>query len=174
MMNNSELTNNGMIIDECFALETSCYPSDEAATREKIEYRFKHVGDFFLLERKPGGGQLIGMLNCTRSNEESIGEETMKTSHANGRFLCIHSVAVLESERKRGVGSLLLQRVIQAARKNKSIEKIVLVTKGKLISFYNKNGFGNVINSSLTHGKDKWYVILLKNENIDQCAKGIK
>ena len=146
--------NEANIIKECFELETLCYPVEEAATEGKIEYRWKNAGEFFLLEKKQE--KLVGMLNCTRSHEEEIEEKTMQVSHSNGRFLCIHSVAVLEKERRNGLGSLLLQRIIQVAKNRGDIEKIVLVTKAHLIPFYNKNGFGNITNSFLSHGKDIW------------------
>eukprot|EP00534_Pseudo-nitzschia_fraudulenta_P015671 CAMPEP_0201247082 /NCGR_PEP_ID=MMETSP0852-20130820/52890_1 /ASSEMBLY_ACC=CAM_ASM_000632 /TAXON_ID=183588 /ORGANISM="Pseudo-nitzschia fraudulenta, Strain WWA7" /LENGTH=412 /DNA_ID=CAMNT_0047545433 /DNA_START=12 /DNA_END=1250 /DNA_ORIENTATION=- len=159
-------------IPRCFDIETASYPSDEAATMESLMNRQKHAGDYFLLctttAGDDGGETVLGFVCATRCHEFT--EESMSSLHfPDGKLLAIHSIAVDEKHRRRGIATRLLNRYVRdvleqeeerqgsQAESNDPIESIVLIAKQHLLGFYVRCGFRVNRPSPIVHGKELWY-----------------
>src|SRR5512145_1905954 len=63
-------------LDECFLVETSGFPPEEAATRETIRLRIETFPEgFFVAELD---GRVVGMLNSAATNKDDISDEELK------------------------------------------------------------------------------------------------
>lgn len=135
-------------------LEDNSYPPDEAATPAKISYRIEHANDFFYILKK--NHQLIGFINGTVINEDTIHHESMSVHHPTGKTLVIHSVVVDKEYRRQKTASKMLQSYIQKIYELKSIDQILLLSKSNLLPFYLSNNFRFIKISPVVHGQETW------------------
>ena len=137
-------------------LERISFPEDEAATFESMLNRCEVANEFFMCfydntaetQHIP-----IGFVNGTCSIETTIHHESMSTHHANGRSLVIHSVTVNPQHRRQGLGLAMLIDYVQAIKSMENIDRILLLSKAYLLSFYTSCGFTIDRLSSVSHGK---------------------
>ena len=149
-------------------IESNSYPEDEKASLETLRYRCEHAGELFLVATEGSGNEIIGYVcgTCVKENE-TLTAETMGSKHEpDGAVLCVHSVCVKESKRRRGEGGKLLQTYLMylkarnndRKRENKSeLKSVRLLCKEHMIPFYEKAGFTLLGESDVQHGKDKWF-----------------
>lgn len=138
----------------CFSIEKASYPSDEAATKESLEYRQNQATPYFRCAVL--NNQVIGFICSTRCN--SFEHESMSTHHSEGKILAIHSVVVKEECRQKGVAFAMMGDYVSTVKGRKDgIEKIVLLAKEHLLGFYVRCGYKVTKASDITHGKDLWY-----------------
>eukprot|EP00244_Chara_vulgaris_P013382 TRINITY_DN7576_c0_g1_i2.p1 TRINITY_DN7576_c0_g1~~TRINITY_DN7576_c0_g1_i2.p1 ORF type:complete len:209 (-),score=18.92 TRINITY_DN7576_c0_g1_i2:292-918(-) len=143
------------------ALEQESYPSDEAASPSTMQYRMTHAPSFFLVaERMSANGEnkIVGYVCSTVSVIDKLAHSTMFAHDPTGSCLCIHSVCVDKTERRKGIGSRLLQAYVRyvAATAEGQIKTIRLLCKEKLVPFYCMAGFSVVGPSDVVHGRDRW------------------
>ena len=62
--------------DHCFAVETSGFPPEEAATRETIKLRIDTFPEGFLVAEIDG--RLVGILNSGATDKDYISDEELK------------------------------------------------------------------------------------------------
>ena len=85
------------------------------------------------------------------------------TAHVSGSSsVCIHSVCVSPSYRRKGLGLSLLKEYIAHLEKTRAEgaepwDTILLLAHEDLISFYEKAGFENRGRSGVVHGALPWY-----------------
>ena len=155
-------------IDAIAEIESNSYPEDEKASLETLRYRCAEAGELFLVATEGSGNEIIGYVCGTCVNEnETLTAETMGSKHEpDGAVLCVHSVCVKESKRRRGEGGKLLQTYLMylkarnndRKRENKSeLKSVRLLCKEHMIPFYEKAGFTLLGESDVQHGKDKWF-----------------
>jgi GNAT superfamily N-acetyltransferase len=111
------------------------YPSDEAASREKLDFRIKNAGDYFLVAIRMEGDQLtvVGFVNGTCTHSPTLTHESMSTHEPGGELLCIHSVCVKESIRRTGLASRLLKAYLQYVQMDPALDSIRLLCKTHLV-----------------------------------------
>jgi hypothetical protein len=63
-------------LDECFTVETSGFPPEEAATRRTIRQRIEAFPESFLLAEVDG--RVVGILNSAPTNKDDISDEELK------------------------------------------------------------------------------------------------
>ncbi|KAI8472845.1 MAG: acyl-CoA N-acyltransferase [Monoraphidium minutum] len=169
-------------LDEIYAIEAASYPEDEAATREKLEYRIRNAPEVFLVcissggdaSGSSGGGgdaaggangagraaaqdEIVGYACGTCSGAAALTHESMSTHQPGGRLLCIHSVAIAAPHRRRGVASRLLAAYVQyAAAGAPGLEEARLLCKEDLVPLYARAGFSLLGPSPVVHGRDQW------------------
>lgn len=147
-------------LDRVYKLEVASYPEDEAASREKLFYRFifaKRYFQCFVVEDK-----VIGFVCGTKANETELTEHTMSVHEKDGRHLMVHSVVIDGEYRKKGYGLRMMREYVERQRKERELLSIRLVCKQHLISFYSKSGFRLIGKSELEHGQDSWYDMALE------------
>lgn len=162
----------------CVALEQASYPLNESASKSTLQYRQHQAATFFRCavvsapdEQEDDNDKVVGFVCSTRC--EKLTKESLTTHLVGGPLLAIHSVVVREDYRRKGIGSAMLREYIQHvqqynlrceqdnSRANSPIEKIVLLSKKHLLTFYLNSGFRVVKPSPVLHGADLWYELEL-------------
>jgi ribosomal protein S18 acetylase RimI-like enzyme len=132
-------------IPVCLEIETASYPPDEAATLSSLQYRQHHAAQYFLCAVIPASGDsdtVIGFICSTKCL--SFQHESLTTHVPNGNVLAIHSVVIAAPYRRRGLASRMLRgyvEMVQQMDPEHRPEKIVLLAKANLLSFYVDCGF---------------------------------
>ncbi|TFK37017.1 acyl-CoA N-acyltransferase [Crucibulum laeve] len=159
-------------------INTAGYPPDEAASFESFSHRQSQAGDLFLgaYLNASGSRELIGYTCSTLSSAETLTHESMSKHVPNSSSVCIHSVCVALSHRRKGVGLRLLKEYVsrlEAARKNgpESYDRILLITHEELRPFYEKAGFEWLGKSNVVHGSKPWYGM---SKNLASKTSGIR
>lgn len=139
---------------EVSALESSSFPSDEAASDETICSRQRNAGKYFVVMKGKHSSEVIGFVNGTCIEGETITHESMTDHNPNGKTLVIHSVTVSSNHRKKGCGTTLLQKYVKYVTEFcPEIHLILLLSKAYLLRFYVSCGFQLVSLSPVHHGK---------------------
>mmetsp|Transcript_13580 Transcript_13580/g.21751 ORF Transcript_13580/g.21751 Transcript_13580/m.21751 type:complete len:173 (+) Transcript_13580:61-579(+) len=151
-------------VDAAFAIEEASYPADEAATHEKLQYRQKEAGEYFYgmyLNGSASPENLVGFVCGTLALGE-LTEDSMSIHEKSGETLCIHSVVVHESQRRKGLATSMMTKYVEEVKTLKSsssttANKIALICKENLVKFYSSCGFTLIGPSEVCHGKDPWF-----------------
>jgi predicted PhzF superfamily epimerase YddE/YHI9 len=153
------------------ALETSCYPADEAASAESFGYRHRVAPELFHVLTVTNNGALIGLVCATRTHASTATHDSMEIGgHSpDGPTLVIHSVAVAEHRRRSGFATAMLHsyvlRVCAAAsgdgialagKRSYPISRIALICKPHLVALYVGAGFALIGVSAVAHGATPW------------------
>jgi len=149
-------------IPACAEIEEASYPPDEAASKSALQYRQHHAAPYFRCavipnEKDDDNDTIIGYICSTRCREFS--HESMSTHVPNGQLLAIHSVVVKEEYRRQGIAAAMLKGYVERVEEKNDggIEKMVLLAKKELLTFYVDCGFSVVRPSAIEHGADQWY-----------------
>ncbi|MNZ74227.1 Acetyltransferase (GNAT) family protein [compost metagenome] len=143
-------------LEAAIALEQQCYSPEAAATLAAFSYRLEQYGAFFLSAWE--GEELIGITNGIRTDQEACADE-MKGEHSdspNGQTFCVLTIAVRPEQRRRGVGSLLLRRLIEQCEAS-DIHRILLMCERHLIPFYETEQFVHHGLAGSRHGGIEWH-----------------
>jgi predicted PhzF superfamily epimerase YddE/YHI9/GNAT superfamily N-acetyltransferase len=167
-------------IPACAEIEQASYPHEEAASKSSLQYRQHHAAPYFrcavLVSKGVDGEQvenevIVGYVCSTRCRE--FGHDSMTTHDTSGPLLAVHSVVVSEPYRGQGIAMAMLRDYISAISEmndsdttGDSIDKLVLIAKANLLSFYVQCGFAVTGVSHIVHGQDSWYdcELVLKKE----------
>ena len=148
-------------LDECFLVETSGFPPEEAATRETIRLRIETFPQgFFVAETD---GRIVGMLNSASTNKDDISDEELKQligHDPDGKNTVVFALAVLPEFQKRGIARQLMSRFVEEARQWKK-GNVFLMCKQHLIAYYESMGFAHAGLSKSTHGGAEWHEMRL-------------
>ncbi|MBU8908007.1 GNAT family N-acetyltransferase [Desertibacillus haloalkaliphilus] len=143
---------------QAYNVEKSSYRDDIAASMDAFSYRFEHFRDFFFIAKDRG--EVIGVTNGVRTAEPNVADDRMKGEGGeparDGDYFVILTVAVKPSERRKQIGSKLVQHVISEARKHQ-LKGILLMCEKHLIEFYGALGFTYMKPSSSSHGGVHWH-----------------
>mmetsp|Transcript_71232 Transcript_71232/g.113261 ORF Transcript_71232/g.113261 Transcript_71232/m.113261 type:complete len:310 (-) Transcript_71232:42-971(-) len=143
-------------------LEHASYPEDEAATTQKLYYRFIFARRYFKVFTL--NNTVIGFVCGTKTPDAKLTHESMSVHSAEGKHLCIHSVVIDSNYRRHGYGRKMFKSYIkQCLVAEPSLLSIRLCCKKHLIAFYGQCGFKLIGESDLDHGKDTWYDMVIDN-----------
>jgi ribosomal protein S18 acetylase RimI-like enzyme len=143
--------------EQCFIVETSGFPPEEAATRETIRMRIDSFPQGFLVAEV--GGKIVGILNSAATNKDDISDEGLKQligHDPTGKNMVVFALAVLPEYQKRGIARQLMSRFVKEARDQQK-ENVLLMCKPHLIDYYERLGFEHVGLSKSTHGGAEWH-----------------
>src|SRR5512145_2534845 len=152
-------------LDECYLVETSGFPPEEAATRETIERRIDTFPQGFVVAEMDG--RVVGMLDSAATDKEDISDEELKQligHDIHGKNMVVFALAVLPEFQKRGIANQLMSRFVEDARERKK-ENVLLMCKQHLIAYYERMGFAHIGLSKSTHGGAEWHEMRLALEN---------
>ena len=152
----------GPLLPAVTALESASYPPDEAATPQRLTFRAAHAAPFFkvLLHLSDSQQQppvLIGFVCGTLTSAARQEAASMATHDPTGTTLCIHSVVIAASERRRGLGGWMLRRYLaQVAEAAPAVSRVLLLTKPAHMAMYESAGFSSLGASAVEHGVEPW------------------
>jgi ribosomal protein S18 acetylase RimI-like enzyme len=144
------------VVDLCEVslLESSSFPSDEAASDETIRDRQRNAGKYFVVMKGRNSSEVIGFVNGTCIEGETITHESMTDHNPDGRTLVIHSVTVSSNHRRKGCGMHLLKKYVKYVTEFcPEVQLILLLSKAYLLRFYLSCGFQLVSLSPVHHGQ---------------------
>ena len=151
----------GKDLDACFAVETSGFPPEEAATRQTIKLRIDRFPQGFLVAEV--NGRVVGILNSATTNKSDIADEELKQligHDPDGKNMVVFALAVLPEFQKQGIARQLMSRFVEESRQRKK-ENVFLLCKQHLIAYYERMGFRHVGLSKSTHGGAEWHEMRL-------------
>lgn len=149
-------------LDECFFVETSGFPPDEAASRETIRLRIETFPEGFLVAEV--NGKIVGILNSAATNKDDISDEELKQLIGHdpaGRNMVVFALAVLPEFQKQGIASQLMSAFVEEALAG-SKENVLLMCKQYLINYYERMGFNHIGLSRSAHGGAEWHEMRLE------------
>jgi PhzF family phenazine biosynthesis protein len=150
-------------IPHCYEIEKSSYPEDEAASLESLLFRQKNASIYFRCADHDETKAFVGFICATRCMEFT--KDSLYNHTPNGTILVIHSVAIDPKYRRLGYGTIMLREYLNhmmalneaISAATAPIEKIMLMAKSNLLTFYISSGFRVNQISPIQHGKDVWY-----------------
>jgi len=151
-------------LDQCYAIESTAYAGDEAASKEKIATRINtYPQGFIVMEHE---GQVVGFINAGACHEVELSDEEFKEligHDPKGKHIVIMSVAVHPQFQRKGFASKLMQAFIAHM---KQLEKadIYLICQTELIEMYASFGFKYLGESDSDHGGLAWHDMVLNLE----------
>ena len=166
-------------IHQCIEIEKASYPPDERASKWDLQFRQHHAAPYFqcaYLEHPEDDDEveIVGFINATRCHV--LTKETLSTHQSDGPLLAIHSVTVAEEYRRQGLATKMMRHYIHSIRNLKDdspIQKLVLMCKKHLLSFYVDCGFSVVRPSALVHGQEQLYDVELDLQQLDSAMSPI-
>lgn len=169
-------------ISRCYEIESSSYPEDEAATLEKLKYRQKNAGEYFICATTPQPEtkveHIVGFICSTRCNEFT--EDSISQHSDTGSILAIHSVVVDAPYRRQGIASAMMKEYLNqmlsfsslvADSETNGFSRILLLSKSHLLSFYVDCGFMVMRPSPIVHGQDTWYELEARREFLESLLQ---
>lgn len=157
-------------LDEAIALEQSCYSPEAAATLVGFQHRIRLYPEFFWSAW--ADGRLVGIANGVRTYDEECGDD-LKGAHGDdptGHSFCVLTVAVDMNYRRRGIGGMLLRKLIEQCR-SAELKSIVLMCEAHLIGFYEQEGFVLHGQSASNHGGIVWYEMSLDLHTMEHLTE---
>lgn len=151
-------------LDECYLVEVSGFPPEEAATRETIKLRIDTFPQGFLVAEM--NGTIVGILNSAATDKDDLSDEELKQligHDPDGKNLVVFALVVLPEFQKQGIANQMMTRFVEEARARKK-ENVLLMCKQHLIAYYERMGFAHVGLSRSTHGGAEWHEMHLALE----------
>ena len=149
--------------DALAAVENTCFPPAEAATREAIRERVARYGDHFWLLMD--GDRLVSFVDGMVTDERDLRDEMFENTALHdeaGAWQMIFGVNTHPDYRGRGCATRLLRAAIDEARA-RGRAGVVLTCKPEKRSFYARLGFADEGVSPLsTHGGAVWHQMRLR------------
>ncbi|XP_070555847.1 uncharacterized protein [Ptychodera flava] len=143
-------------IDRAHEIEKSCFRVEEVIEKDTFMRSHHHTKELFL--GCYDNGELVGYILGSRYHKDSYEPESMQRCVDGGKVVCVHTVCLVQTERRKGVGSKLMQKYIEMLRKTFSdLDGIVLVSKKNLFPFYTKLGYKIRGPANITFGTDPRY-----------------
>ncbi|KAI7901959.1 acyl-CoA N-acyltransferase [Cokeromyces recurvatus] len=163
-------------LDIIHQYEEASYHPDEAASRKQLEnriiYASKSGPELFTVARDMDSDdqKVIAFLCTTLTNADLVTDESMSVHEPNGKTICLHSVCVSPDYRHKGIGTKLLSTWIKELKdinkangngQGKKYNRIALLSRPKLVSFYENVGFKKIGTSEVVHGPEPWIDCIL-------------
>ena len=147
-------------LEQVTALEAAAFPPEEAASRAAFAYRIQTFPERFFVAEE--AGRIIGLVNGCASSLPAIEDRLFEPQghEPDGKNQMVFGLAVDAACRRRGVGTALLNRLIDFARQQ-AMERVILTCKEEKIPYYAGFGFRNRGVSRSTHGGAVWYDMVL-------------
>ena len=145
-------------------IEYDAFPPEEAAEPSTYQFRLENLGEWFFAAEVEGKvtGCINGRTTARDSIDDSLYERKMQEG---GAYFALLSVETDSAYRGQGVGTALIQTVIEKANAA-GLEGIILACKEEKISYYEQFGFVLKGKSHSDHGGAVWYDMILKLKQV--------
>ena len=104
-------------------------------------------------------GHLVGFICATRASGDTLTHASMSEHVPEGTSVCIHSVCVDASQRRKGVALTMLKNYLTKVIPvlHPAATRVLLISKQYLLPLYQKAGLVVKGKSAVVHGADPWY-----------------
>lgn len=138
-------------------VENICFPATEAASEVTILERVDtFLENFFVAEYD---GEIVGYVGGGTTDTPYLPDEmyhNVKLHKSEGKYQTVFSLAVLPEYQKRGIGGMLLEKMLVESRKRGKYA-VILTCKDYRVHYYEKFGFVNHGVADSNHGNATWY-----------------
>lgn len=148
-------------LERCAAVEAACFPSEQAASREKIRDRIAVYSNHFLVGELDG--TIIGYAMGPVIDQDTIEDEMFDNTGCHSKdnpWQSVFSLAVHPDWQGRGYGRDLLNALIELARREDR-KGVTLTCLDRKVAYYESFGFQNHGVSRSVHGGAVWYDMIL-------------
>lgn len=149
-------------LNQLAEVEAICFPPSEAASKDSIAERLKiFPKHFWILEKD---GKIISFINGMVTDEVTIRDEMFADAslhNENAKWQAIFGVNTTPAFRRKGYAAMLMEHVIQEAKKQ-GRKGLILTCKEEKIHYYAKFGYKNLGLSRSVHGGAVWYDMILR------------
>lgn len=143
------------------AVEAACFPPEEAAAPKSILKRLETFPESFFAAEEDG--RIVGLINGCVTDLPRIEDrffEDASLHDPQGANQMVFSLAVAPCRRRRGIGGLLLSRLIEESRRA-GRHAVILTCKPEKIAYYRRFGFRDLGISASVHGGAVWHDMVL-------------
>lgn len=138
-------------------IESACFPAAEAASLKSLTERYKAFAEnFFVVE---SDGKILGFINGAVTDGQIIPDEmysNVELHKPDGAYQTVFGINTLPEYRNMGIGSAMIKKMIEHAKKC-GRKGIILTCKKENLHFYTSLGFVSQGLSASTHGGATWY-----------------
>ena len=149
-------------LDIATEMEQTCFPPQEAASRERIEARLKVFPNHFWLAEVDG--RPVGFINGMTCERRTIVDDMFEDASMHdeaGEWQSVMSIGVIPEYQCRGIAAKLMQTLIDDARAA-GRKGCTLTCKDRLIHYYAKFGYKDEGLSVSEHGGAVWYDMVME------------
>ncbi len=146
------------------AIETACFPPNEACAPDRMVARVNHAPEMFLVVEDTTTGKLAGFINGLATNEEKFSDDFFRDEtlyDPSGANVMILGLDVLEEHRGQGLARELMKRYAKQER-GKGRKSLVLTCLPNLVKMYEKMGFVDLGISGSTWGGEEWHEMVMR------------
>ena len=158
--------------EEAAAIEATCFPPNEACSKQHMIERINAAPDLFLVAIDRETGKMAGFLNGIATNERAFRDEFFTDAGLHdpgGRNIMILGLDVLPEYRKQGIARELVWKYCRT-EEARGRQRLVLTCHKSKVKMYTKLGFRDLGESASEWGGEKWHEmdIILNILNISE------
>ena len=145
--------------EEAAAIEATCFPPNEACSKQHMIERINAAPDLFLVAIDHETGKMAGFLNGIATNERAFRDEFFTDAglhDPDGRNIMILGLDVLPEYRKQGLARELVWRYCRT-EEARGRQRLVLTCHKSKVKMYTKLGFRDLGESASEWGGEKWH-----------------
>lgn len=141
------------------AIESICFPPNEACTESMMRERVARVPELFLTAVDRSTGKIAGFLNGIATDEETFRDAFFMDAGLHdpaGRNVMLLGLDVLPEYRGQGLAKEIMNRYL-GREKERGRKKVILTCLEDKIGMYERMGFCNDGISGSSWGGEQWY-----------------
>ena len=146
-------------IDEAVAIEHTCFPPNEACSKEHMTERAMNAPELFLVAIDKEDGKMAAIMNGLSTDEEVFRDEfftDIDLYDPDGRYVMILGLAVLPKHRGQGLAREMVSQYVKISKKQER-DKLILTCLDSRIPMYEKFGFADYGMANSIWGGEKWH-----------------
>lgn len=145
--------------EQAAAIESICFPPNEACSAEHIKERVLKASELFLVAVDKRTGKLAGFLNGLSTKEQSFRDEFFTDINLydnEGKNIMLLGLDVLPEHRKQGLAREIVFEYFRRERA-KGRNTVVLTCLDSKVEMYEKFGFADLGLANSTWGGEEWH-----------------
>jgi|GEM_PF-199714 len=145
--------------EEAADIEETCFPPNEACSRERMKERVMHVPELFLVAVDKETGRIAGFINGLATDEEVLRDDFFLDTGLNnlsGKNNMILGLNVLPEYRRQGLATRIVEAYCNRERA-RGRRRMVLTCLDSKVEMYKKMGFKDLGIAGSEWGGEVWH-----------------
>lgn len=144
------------------AIETACFPPNEACVLPIMKQRVKMAPELFMVAEEKNTGKMIGFVNAIATDENSLRDEfftDIRLHNPQGKYIMILSVAVLPEYRHQGLAKEMMWQLLNRQKEVGRLAAVLTCLDSK-VEMYKKMGYVDLGISQSSWGGEEWHEMI--------------
>ena len=144
------------------AIETACFPPNEACVLPIMKQRVKMAPELFMVAEEKNTGKMIGFVNAIATDENSLRDEfftDIRLHNPQGKYIMILSVAVLSEYRHQGLAKEMMRQLLNRQKEAGRLAAVLTCLDSK-VEMYKKMGYVDLGISQSSWGGEEWHEMI--------------